>query len=312
MPVEQALGRPARGAASGGQSRATSIALRPRHDHAGPCMRVRASGLASLAEEALANWFRVRGLSPSVLYHRYGLEHTVVDVSSLFEGAVRPDDEVLATAEPIGVRYFSVRLAVLGAEPERVPLRSRLTVLLVRRPGSFESPPEELAGMLVDGLGGGEGAAAPRLDAAAERSAWRHSGRLPMEACQHAGSVRHSALAQAFATSVEALAEERGLSAKRLLSERGLVSVMPRMRVRLLAPAFAGEVVHELCEVRQLVGETLFDCRFQAHVERRGGRVAVALGSLLHGYARAADPDARPVPLSPWMVERMTGEDRGS
>ena len=303
-------------------TRVTEITLRPRYEHAGTRMRLGIRGLTSLAEEALVNWFRVRRLSPSVLSDRYGLEFSIVDCSSLCSGVVSLDDEVVASAQPVGVRHFNVRLVVRDGEAERVPLRTRATLVLVRRPGPFEDPPEELSGMLVDGLeqvrtavpGHDPGVEARDL---AERMAggtlgWHRSWRVPLENCHHAGRMPHSAHLRVLTELAELFAEDHGLPAGRLLDEHGLVTVVRRVRIRLLADACAGELLHTRYEVHEVVGRNLFDCRYDARVERDGRPIPVAAGVLLQGFAYVDDPAARPVALSPEMIGRMTAERASS
>jgi acyl-CoA thioesterase FadM len=282
--------------------RVTEITLRPRYEHAGARLRLGIRGLTSLAEEALVNWFRARRLGPSVLAERYGLEFSIVDCASVCSGVVSVDDEVVASAQPVGVRHFTVRLAVRDGDAERVPLRSRVTLLLVRRAGRFDDPPDELAGMLVDGL------ETPDLEERTEAGAsgWQRSGRVPMESCHHAGRMPHSAHLRVLTEVAETFAEDRGLPARRLLDEHGLVAIVPRVRIRLLADACAGDVLHTRYEVHQVLGRNLFDCRFDASVERGGRLTAVAAGVLLQGFAHVDDPAGRPAELSPEMVERMT------
>jgi hypothetical protein len=137
---------------------------------------------------------------------------------------------------------------------------------------------------------------------------WHRSLRVPMEGCHHGGRMQHSAHLRLVTELAEVFAEDHGLPATRLLDEHGLVSAMPRVRVRVLADARAGDVLHTRFEVHQVVGGNLFDCRFDSHVERDGRLVPVAIGILLLGFARIDDPARGAADLSPEMIERMTAE----
>lgn len=306
------------GVQQGTYSRLTAVTLRPRYEHQGAGMRVGVVGLTSLAEEALVNWFRVRGISPQVLSERFGREFSIVDSSSLCAGRVSLDHEVIASAVPVGVRHFNVRLVVRDGDQEHAPLRARVTAVLVRRPGRFEEPPEEVSGMLVDALDEVR-AAVPGHDPDFEASdlarrmadgtlGWHRSWRVRMESCHHAGRMQHAAHVRALAELAEAFAEDHGLPAGRLLAERGLVSVMPRLRVRLLGDAYAGELLHTRFEVHQAIGRHLFDCRLDSHVERDGRLVPVAFAILLQGFTRADDPSGEAVELDAETIERMTAD----
>jgi acyl-CoA thioesterase FadM len=300
----------------------TRTTLRPRFEYAGPHSRLGIRGLTSLAEETLVHWFRVRGISPSVLYDRYGRIYAIVDWSSLCSGVLSLDDEVAASAHPVGVRHFNVQLAVRVGEAERVPLRGRVTAVLVRRPGVFEDPPEEVSGMLVDSVDQvrpavpGHDPDYEAMDLARRMASgtlgWHRSSRVPMDGCHQAGRMQHSTVLRLLAELAEVFAEDHGLPARRLLDEHGLVAVVPRLRLRLLADACAGEVLHMRYEVHQVVGGNLFDCRFDAHVVRDGRPVPVAAGILLQGFARVDDPAGRAADLSPSMIEGMTGGGRST
>src|ERR1051326_2753329 len=130
----------------------TQVTIRPRIEHAGPHMRLGIRGLTSLVEETLVHWFRVRGISPAVLSERFGMEYAIVDCSSVCTGTVALDDEVVGGGQPVGARHFQVSLTTGDGEGRRVAMRTRVTAVLVRRPGSFETPPDEVSGMVVDGI----------------------------------------------------------------------------------------------------------------------------------------------------------------
>src|SRR4051794_26374761 len=68
--------------------RLTEVVLRPRHESADLALRVSVRGLTDLVEEAVVNWFRVRGFDTWTLYERYRLEFSVIDCSSLIFAAV--------------------------------------------------------------------------------------------------------------------------------------------------------------------------------------------------------------------------------
>jgi len=278
-------------------------------------------GLVSLAEEVLVHWFRVRGISPAVLSGRHGRDLSIVDCSSLGDGVLSLDDEVVASAHPVGVRHFNVRLAARDEAAERVLLRARVTAVLVRRPGDFPTPPDEVTGMLVEAVDRVRPAVPgqdpePEASGLAERLAdgtggWHRSLRVPLDGCHHhAARMQHATLLRFVAEAAEAFAEDRGVSPRRLLDEHGLLPVVPRLRVRLLADAFAGDLLHLRYEVHGVLGQSLVDCRFDAHVVRDGQPVRVAAGILLQGFARVDDAEGRPAELGADVIERLSASPR--
>lgn len=298
--------------------RVSEVVLRPRYDTANTRLRVGVRGLTALAEEAVVHWFRVRKLSPATLMDRFGLEFSIIDCSSLAFGVVHLDDEVTASAQPVGTRYFNVRLSV----GDRRVLQSRVTVVMPRVPGRREDLPEELEGMAIDEFDRVRTAVdthdpefeARDLDARITDDAlgWFRSWRVPVTACHYDDRMQYSGHLRVLEELAELFAADRGLPAREMLLGRGLVPVLPRVRLRLLADAFAGDLMHTTYEVHQVVGGATFDFRYDAHVQRDGRRIPVATGILLAGYAHHDDPAGKPVPLPAEVIEALTGPGTGA
>ncbi|WP_422768948.1 hypothetical protein ACN28C_19325 [Plantactinospora sp. WMMC1484] len=293
--------------------RVSEVVLRPHYDTANTRLRVGTRGLTALAEEAVVHWFRVRKLSPAVLLERFGLEFSIIDCSSLAFGVAHLDDEITASAQPVGSRYFNVRLSV----GDRRVLQSRITVVMPRVPGRREELPEELTGMAIDEFDRIPTAVdthdpefeARDLDERITNDAlgWFRSWRVPVSGCHYDNRMQYSGHLRILDELAELFAADRGLPARQTLLEHGLVPVMPRVRLRLLADAYAGDLVHTTYEVHQVVGGACFDCRFDAHVQRGDRRIPVATGILLSAYAREDDRAGKPVPLPTDIIEAMTG-----
>ena len=290
-------------------ARATATVLRPRHQHAVAHLYVGLRGLTSLAEEGLVSWFRVRGISPSVLFHRYGRKFAIVDGSSLCSGTLSLDEEVVAIARPVGPRHFDVRILARDGGSSRIPIRSRFTAVLIRRPGRFEESPEEVAGMLVDSLDERPPTSrdpAHRMESTdmagrlGDPHRWGRPWRLPLDA-----SHQHACHLEAVCELTEAFLDSHGVSTHDLLERHGLMTVTPRVRVRVLTSVRPADSVTVHYQV-QAVACGLFDCRFHAYLVRGGRPVPAATGILLLGFADVDDPTGTPVPLQPAIIARMT------
>jgi acyl-CoA thioesterase FadM len=296
--------------------RVTEVVLKPRYEAANVRLRIGVRGITSLAEEAVVNWFRVRGFTPTVLYETYGLEFSIIDCSSLLFGVVTVDDEIVASAEPVGPRYFNVKLSVRRGETQAVALRTRVTVVMVRRPGWSAELPEELLGMAIDEIDRIRTAVdshdpefeARDLDSRITNDAlgWYRSWRVPMANCHYSGRMQYSGFIRVLDELAELFLEDKGLPVGELLDTRGWTMVMPRVRVRVLADAYAGDLMHTTYEVHQVVGQKLFDCRFDAHVQRDDRRIPVATGILLQGFASLDDMSGKAVDIGPDIIEKMT------
>lgn len=296
--------------------RVTEVALRPRYEAANVRLRPGIRGITSLVEEAVVNWFRIRGLAPSVLYEKYRLEFSIIDCSSLLFGVVTIDDEVVASAEPVGPRYFNVKLTVRRGDRTAVAARCRVTVLMLRRPDAPVDLPDELVGMAVDKIDRIGTAVASHdpefeardLDARITNDAlgWHRTFQVPLTICHYSGRVQYSGYLRVLEETYEQFLADQGLPAGKLVAERGWTVVVPRARVRILADAYVGDTMCATYEVHQLNARKYLDCRFDCHVQRDGRRIPVATGILLQGFAGVDDAQGRAVELEPALVERLT------
>jgi acyl-CoA thioesterase FadM len=258
----------------------------------------------------------VRGFDTGTLHDRYRLEFTTIDCSSLIFGAVAVTDEVLAAAEPVGPRYFNVTLAVRRGERTVVVVRSRVTVLMLRRPGDPAELPEELLGMAVDKIDRIRTAVEshdPEFEArdlderiTNDGLGWHRSWRVATHRCHYAGRVHYAGYLRILEELAEMFLADRGITTRDLIQRHGLLPMMQRVRVRVLADAYAGDRMHTTYEIHQVVGGKLFDCRFDAHVERDGRRIPTATGILLAGFTGLATPDGRPVTPPAELLQRLT------
>lgn len=295
--------------------RVTEVALAPRYESANVALRLSVRGLTSLVEEAVINWFRVRGFSPSTLYSTYGLEFSTIDCSSLFFGSVTVDDDVVASAEPVGPRYFNVKLTVRRGDRQTVVARSRVTVVMLRRPGWSVELPEELLGMAIDKIDRIRTAVEshdPEFEArdlderiTNDTLGWHRSWRVALGDCHYSGRMQYTGYVRILEQLGELFLADKGLPVSELIAQ-GQTTVMPRVRVRILADAEAGDLMHTTYEIHQVVGGKLLDCRFDCHVERGERRIPVATGILLKGFASLDDDGGKPVELSPDMVVKLT------
>jgi acyl-CoA thioesterase FadM len=253
-----------------------------------------------LAEEAVLQWFRDRGVGPHRLYHFHGLGLTVVDSSVQLPAVLDVDDEVTAEVATNGQPgRFDVRLGVQRAGSRVGVLRGRVAVALVAEREAPESAPApaELASMACDSVEASPAAAAghdlPVPPGAGAESTLTPAGsaafcwtwRVPYFYCHFSDRMQHSGYVRALEEVVDRFLADRGLSVGRLLAERGWIPVVSRARVRLVADAHMEETMHTVFTVTDLLKGVTFDGRMDCYVRRGDTLVHTATARILHGYA---------------------------
>jgi acyl-CoA thioesterase FadM len=274
-----------------------------------------------LAEEAVLDWFRARGLGPSRLFHDHGLALSIVDSSVQLPAPLDVDD-VVDPEVTGGPARFTVRLSARGS----TVLRGKLRVVLAPTRGPYgEAPasvPPELApavGQIADAAVGGRRdlAASPGADPAAGLAADRPgahvwSWRVPYHLCQFSRWIQHSGYIRALEEMVERFLAERGLSVATMLDTRGWIPVVSRARVSQLADVAMEETVHAVFAVDHVLRDVGFDGRMDCYVRRGAALEHVATARILHAYALARGPQAGTVArLGPATIAALTGHGTG-
>jgi len=255
-----------------------------------------------LAEAAVLEWFRERGIGPGTAYHRHGLGLSVVDSSVLLPAVLEVDDLVVAEAKPTRDGRFTVRLFSTGngADGTKKPaLRGTVRVAAVRErePAEPAPPPDPLTPLVVDGVAGAaDGAeragvipvrdadpATVLAPAGSPLVCWKST--VPYFHCHYSSRMQHSGYVRALEDVVERFLALRGISVGRLLAERGWIPVVSRARVRLLSDAYLEETMYTTFTIEEVLKEVTFGGRMDCYAARGNELVHAATATILHGYA---------------------------
>ncbi len=275
----------------------SAVALRPRREGANIRTWVGFKHFMYLAEEAVLDWYRDRDGGPGVLFHRYGVELSIVD-SSVQLPAVLDVDDVVDAEVAGGPDRFSVRLA---ARRDGAPTVLRGTVSVALLPADpaaggaahpAELPPKLAAAALASYPRGRHDrpGADPATVVPAGGFLW--SWRVPYYYCQFSHRIQHAGWVRAMEEVVDRFLADRGISVGTLLRERGWIPVVSRARVTQLADVAMEETVHTVFSVVDVLKGVGFDARTDSYVRRGDGLAHVATGRILHAYAIARGPGA--------------------
>ena len=268
----------------------TGIALRPLSEGANIRTWIGFKHFMYLTEEAILDWFRDRGLGPSVLFRDYGLGLSVVDSSVQLPAVLDLDDTVEAHVTG-GPARFTVRLYARRAGRPAV-LRGRVTMALIPEPDAPPgvAPPPELAPLLAgrpDPAAGAMAGCGPGELASPGAGAFVHRWRVPYFFCQYSRRIQHSGYVRALEDVVDRFLADRELSIGTMLSSRGWIPVVSRARVSIIADAVLEETLYTVFTVTDVFKRVSFDARVDWYAERDGARVHTATGQILHAYAVA-------------------------
>jgi acyl-CoA thioesterase FadM len=275
-----------------------TVALRPRREGANIRTWIGFKHFMYLAEEAVLEWYRDRGAGPGTLFHRHGLELSIVD-SSVQLPVVLDVDDVVDAEVTGGPDRFTVRLR---ARRDGAPTVLRGTVSVALLPadpgagGGTAGPaglPAEVAAATAPAYPAGR-TDLPDTGLAAVPGAGGYvwSWRVPYYYCQFSGRIQHAGWVRALEEVVDRFLDERGISVGTLLRERGWIPVVSRARVTQLADVSMEETVHTVFTVVDVLKGVGFDARTDSYLRRDGALVHVATGRILHAYAIAAGPGA--------------------
>lgn len=255
-------------------------------------------GVSAMAELAVQEWFRVRTFSLSRLANEFGLEFCVTDMSVVNRGVIDADDEVAAFAEPVGPRYFTVRLA--KAVAPQTPLATvRESVVMVQQPGTSATLPEELEPMAVTSIDGLRTAVtthdpqfeARDLDARLLRGdiGWQVEHAVTSLDVGYRGRMQHLSHVRLIEEAIDRYLHDHGSTVRQRI-DSGQRLAAPRFRVRLVNDGLAGDRVVIRVNTHQVLRGNLMDLRVDAHVERAGRSIPVSTSIGLIGI-EAPTPD---------------------
>jgi acyl-CoA thioesterase FadM len=269
---------------------------RPRYEGANIRTWIGFKQFMLMAEEAVVQWFRERGLGPQRLFHEHGLGLEVIDSSLQLPSLLEIDDEVDVEVVEQGPGRFAVTLRARRDGEGVIVARGRLVVALVREADGAPAP-ERLAPLVVAGAAGaspvvgvgdipiGRSRSARSVLAPPGSRSFLWSWRAPYFACHYSDRVQHSAYVRALEEVVDRFLYDRGLSIRTMLEERAWIPVVSRARVQLVDDAHMEEIVHTTFTVEEVLRRAAYDARMDCFVERDGSLRRCATARILHGYA---------------------------
>lgn len=281
----------------------TTYSGHPRYEGANISTFIGFKSFMLLAEDAVLQHFRERGLGPQKLFTDYGLGLTIASSSARLVETMHSDDVIggtvtAGTPKPgTGAIPFAVRLTANHRGADVPVLNGKVLVSLVaERDGTAVLPvPDELAPFVVPRIGAGiEPTAAATGDDAVRAALADFSGNdfrwqwpIPYFACHYYTRIQNSAYVKLLEEAVDRYLEHVGLPITGLLAERDWIPVVSRARVDLHADAYMGETLQITFTVDDIIKETLFTARMDCHVQRDGELVRVASATIMHGYVLA-------------------------
>ncbi|MFB7507287.1 alpha/beta fold hydrolase [Streptomyces broussonetiae] len=268
-----------------------------------------------LAEEAVLEYFRERGVGARDMYHRYGLGLEIVDSSVQLPATLFVDDRVYATVvsatpKPEQGAPFTVTLTVERDGESVTVLKGKLRVALVAvKDGSGTEPvPAILEPFVVPEvaalanaksatlpIGPGQEVADVLVPEGSGAHLW--SWRAPYYYCHFSDRLQHSAYVRTLEEVVDRFLHDRGLAIGKLLEERAWIPVVSRARVQVLSDIFMEETVHTVFTVEDVIKDTVYTARMDCYVRRDDSLELAATATIMHGYAISRGEKAGTVAL---------------
>ncbi|MFG2718609.1 alpha/beta fold hydrolase [Streptomyces sp. NPDC048416] len=256
-----------------------------------------------LAEEAVLEYFRERGVGARDMYHRFGLGLEIVDSSVQLPATLFVDDRVYATvvsatAKPGQGAPFTITLTVERDGEAVTVLKGKLRVALIAvKDGSGTEPvPAMLEPFVVPEVAALVNAKSASLPIASGQDvadvlvpqgsgAYLWSWRAPYPYCHFSDRLQHSAYVRTLEEVVDRFLHDRGLAIGKLLNERAWIPVVSRARVQMLSDIFMEETVHTVFTIEDVIKDTVYTARMDCYVRRGDSLELAATATIMHGYA---------------------------
>lgn len=256
-----------------------------------------------LAEEAVLEYFRERGVGARDMYHRFGLGLEIVDSSVQLPATLFVDDRVYATVvsatpKPGQGAPFTVTLTVERDGEAITVLKGKLRVALVSvKDGSGTEPvPAMLEPFVVPEVAALVNAKSVSLPIAPGQDvanvlvpegsgAYLWSWRAPYPYCHFSDRLQHSAYVRTLEEVVDRFLYDRGLAIGKLLNERAWIPVVSRARVQMLSDIFMEETVYTVFTIEDVIKDIAYMARMDCYVQRGDSLELAATATIMHGYA---------------------------
>src|SRR5262245_3654058 len=262
--------------------------------------------LMYMAEEAVIQYFRERGLGPQFLYETYGLGLEVVHSDARLLIGINLDDlvqvEVRSEAQSEDSDLsFSIQMFVPRGGKKTRALTGRLKVLF-RQDGSRSEPPEELVGHVTAEIDRPMPVLAPGASLAIRQclglttdrvtTCEAHEGpktfvwkrRIPYFYCHYNKRLQHSGYLRLMEEVVDRFLADCGLSIQTMLERKRWIPIVTHARMETWREAFMEEDVYTALTVESIFKNFTYTARVECYVQRAGELVHTATGRITHGY----------------------------
>ena len=264
----------------------TRTTLRPSFEGSNIRTWIGFKHLMYLAQEAVIDHMRERGVGPQRVFAQLGLRLKIAESSFAFLSLLESDDTVLAEVTRTRLGRFQVRLlrerCTGGIPLAKGYIEAGYTSSETRSAGA-QLPLDVQSFMAPDAASHGN--EEPHPEVKLRDALWSWKARYYL--CQFSDCVQHSAYIGALEETVDRYLAARGLSIGRVLVDRKWIPVVSRARVRVLADVRMEEVVHTTFVVDDVFKTMGYSGRMDCYVEREERVLRVATASIVHGYAIA-------------------------
>lgn len=287
-----------------GPGRVTFTTTRAEHLVQSGDSSVGLARLSALAQFAVEEWFRIRSFSLARLRDQLGLELCVTDVSAVSKSPLPVNLDIRASTQPVGQRYFTVKLEAAATPTTATTLR--VSVVMLRQKNAAVDLPPELEPLVVDTIAGLGTAVATHdtqfeardLDTAllAGDLGWHLDSRV---------ATTRSGTGQFLANHLmHAELMEKAL--RQYISDHGDPTVAtsnpprlttPRFRVRLINESAAHDHFVVRVSTHQVLQGSHLDLRIDTHVQGTERSLPAATGIVLVAFEDTATSPPAAVPL---------------
>jgi len=245
-----------------------------------------------LAEEAVLAHFRQLGLGIRCLFEEHGLLLEIVANEGRILHALKLDEPVTTTVTPKASGRADLLTFVIAMFVERdgktLKTYSGVVCVVFKRDRSLGMVPGETGkGMLESYVTecacdprGGQGFAStgkPSLN-------WTFN--IPYFYCHGNERLKMSGYLRLMEEADARFCTQQHIDVHALLQEKRWIPAVPSASVRILNEAYMNEELNLMYEVNDVIKSSLYKCRLTAQVWRRGERITVAEGEIVHAYAQ--------------------------
>lgn len=279
-----------------------------------------------LAEEAVLQHFRNKGLSAGKLYWDHGLCFEVVQSSVVIRRALRIDELVSIEVKPQidsgeKEQTFSIQMFVEQKGKKFKSVTGKLKVLFRqdRKETVQANPPIEIASQIVSeisrstkqtgtgskviqeaetrvnkGFTQGRGLLNPDDELIAkvvskEANTFVWKWYIPYFYCHFTKWLQHSGYIRLVEEVVDLFLAARGISIRTMLDSRQWIPIVSKAEVEILQEAFMEETIYVVYTVEEIFKDITYTSKVDFYVSRDGQLIQTAKGSITHGYVKLTE-----------------------